>query len=166
MFNFFAFVLLIAFSECAFFETFFIESNVNRQRNAIKLKQFKWPNAIVPYEFGNNYTEGNRARVLAAMEIFREKSCVKFILKQPEHIEHIRFVKANGCGSYVGYRRGQKEPLDVFFADACLEIPGAIQHELLHVLGMLHEQARPDRDDHIDILWENIDPSLFDRFAA
>lgn len=29
------------------------------------------------------------------------------------------------------------------------------------MLGLLHEQCRPDRDDHIQILWENIDPRKF-----
>ncbi|KAG7271774.1 hypothetical protein CRUP_032677 [Coryphaenoides rupestris] len=33
-----------------------------------------------------------------------------------------------------------------------------IQHEVLHALGFHHEQARSDRDDHVEILTKNIDP--------
>ncbi|KAG4070168.1 hypothetical protein HA402_003858 [Bradysia odoriphaga] len=161
-----------------FFETFVIEPQQS-SRNAISLEQFKWPDGTVPYVFDSTYNENDQNSVLTAMDLIVEKTCVKFVEKTPNQVEHIRFLKSqNGeCGSNVGYRPKQAKPLDVTFSAGtvyitilniflikfsltidCLGLRGAVQHELLHVLGLFHEQCRPDRDDYVDILWSNIDP--------
>ncbi len=31
-----------------------------------------------------------------------------------------------------------------------------VVHEFLHVLGAAHEHNRPDRDDHVKVLWSNV----------
>ena len=31
-------------------------------------------------------------------------------------------------------------------------------HDVLHALGMYHEIQRPDRDEYVDIVWNNIIP--------
>ena len=35
---------------------------------------------------------------------------------------------------------------------------------MMHALGFLHEQSRPDRDDYIDVLYENITPEGMGQF--
>lgn len=69
--------------------------------------------------------------------------------------DHI-YVSQNGnsyCAAYVGYRGGGQRKL--YLGDFCF-IKGIIQHEFMHSLGFWHEQSRPDRDDYIKILNENI----------
>ena len=41
---------------------------------------------------------------------------------------------------------------------------GVFLHELGHVLGLLHEQTRPDRDCYINIHWDNILPGYKHNF--
>lgn len=96
--------------------------------------------------------------IINAMEIFSNETCIQFVPKTAQHIEHIKFKKSESCGSTIGYRPNRTESLDVTYSSYCLNLPGAIQHELLHVLGLFHEQSRPDRDEYITILWENIEP--------
>lgn len=52
-----------------------------------------------------------------------------------------------------------------FQKPGCFANRGIIEHELLHVVGLLHEQARPDRDEHVVIHWENIDKTYYQDFA-
>ena len=34
-----------------------------------------------------------------------------------------------------------------------------IEHEMGHIMGLLHTQSRSDRDDNVWIYWENMNPS-------
>lgn len=165
------FVCLLIFTVCVgasdnslskdYFENEFILGDERENdRNAMRSTANKWPNGLVPYRFDDDYLEKDRSAILNAMEVFRKQTCIKFIFKRTNDTEHIRFKKSNsGCGTLVGYRGNQTEPIDIYLSENCLKMSGAIQHELLHVLGLWHEQSRPDRDDYVDIIWDNIEPS-------
>ncbi|KAB7504556.1 hypothetical protein Anas_13446 [Armadillidium nasatum] len=51
-------------------------------------------------------------------------------------------------------RSGSPQYLNVTLP--CLSSYGSILHEMLHTIGLGHEHQRPDRDEHIEIMWENL----------
>ncbi|KAK3522944.1 hypothetical protein QTP86_009742, partial [Hemibagrus guttatus] len=63
--------------------------------------------------------------------------------------------KEKWCCSYVG-RRGNG-PQAISIGKNCDKF-GIVVHELGHVIGFWHEHTRPDRDDHVTIIRDNIQP--------
>lgn len=56
------------------------------------------------------------------------------------------------CGSVLGMVGGLQP---IFLKDQCTTQD--ILHEILHALGFIHEQSRADRDNFVQILWDNIE---------
>lgn len=60
------------------------------------------------------------------------------------------------CSSYVG-RIGGHQTISVGNEDQSIVCKrGNIVHEIAHALGFFHEHSRPDRDDYVDVLWNNV----------
>ena len=57
-----------------------------------------------------------------------------------------------GCFATVG-RVGRAQRLNL--EPNCVQ-HGTVVHEFVHSIGYFHEQSRPDRDDYVAILQENI----------
>jgi hypothetical protein len=128
--------------------------------NAI-ICQFQLASYGTDINFIYNYTaEDDKTKVEAAMNGIQDKTCIKFVphTSEADYIE-IRKVPDLGCGAMVGRRPGRGLPMFVNYqAPDCLQTTGMVQHELLHVLGLFHEQSRPDRDEYVTVLWDNIIP--------
>ena len=57
------------------------------------------------------------------------------------------------CDSDIGRQGG---PQNIIIGPGCIILIPA--HEIFHALGRWHEHTRPDRDNFIEINWDNIEP--------
>jgi hypothetical protein len=125
------------------------------KRQLVKSKNRRWPNGVVPYKFnfGLLTGAGAKGKIKAAMAEWSAKTCIKFKERTNER-DYIEFTsKGSGqCWSHVG-RSGGKQQLSLGLG--CWS-KGIAMHEIGHALGFHHEQARPDRDNYVTIMWDNI----------
>jgi len=59
------------------------------------------------------------------------------------------------CCSYVGRVWFGIQPQGVSLGRSCFSFHSVV-HEIGHVIGFWHEQSRPDRDEHVEIIPNNI----------
>lgn len=67
----------------------------------------------------------------------------------------------SGCWSYVGCITG-RQTLNLQ-PNGCMSC-GTIIHEFLHVLGFFHQQSSADRDEFVEIHYENVSPGAENNF--
>ena len=65
--------------------------------------------------------------------------------------DHLHFQSGPGCASWVGRQGGRQA---VWVGSSCTS--GSVMHEIGHALGLEHEHTRPDRDQHVRVLWDRI----------
>ena len=90
-----------------------------------------------------------------AMDDFQKSTCIKFVPYKGTEKDYIQITSENtGCWSAPG-KIGGAQALNLQ-SPACVTIKGTIIHELMHVIGFLHEQSRFERDRYVTIQWKNI----------
>ncbi|KAL7445710.1 hypothetical protein ACHAXM_009879 [Skeletonema potamos] len=112
---------------------------------------------IVPYTIDSRkFDEDEQSSVEKALRELEDKTgSLKFVRRNDEK-NYIQVERRynDRCFSAVG-RRGDVQTLNL--AADCMKKQGTIQHEFMHALGLDHEQNRPDRDNYVEIQFDNIE---------
>lgn len=120
---------------------------------AITGQQYRWPNGVVAYTIQSSLP--NKDRISNAIAEIQANTSIKFVKRTSANASdfpnYIEFFAGSGCWSYVGMRGGKQQ---ISLAAGCGN--GSTIHEILHALGMWHEQSREDRNSFVTINWDNI----------
>ncbi len=110
---------------------------------------FRWPNGTVAFVATDEVAD----RVAAAIAHWEKHTPIRFVARGGEE-DFISFESLNGCFSSVGRQGGEQT---ISLGVGCSV--GSAIHEIGHALGLWHEQSRSDRDEFIEVIFENISPT-------
>nr|XP_039248599.1 meprin A subunit beta-like [Styela clava] len=118
-------------------------------------KDYFWPNKTIPVAFTNATTLFGKAAIDEARREYELRTCLSFPARTNEE-NYLIFDQLSGCWSYVGMQGGEQT---VSIGRGCEDM-STVEHELMHAIGVWHEQSRADRDDYIEIMWDAISPDM------
>ncbi|KAL7058404.1 hypothetical protein AAHC03_017265 [Spirometra sp. Aus1] len=141
-----------------------VEGHGGRSRRAVTSDKGRiWPSGIIPYEIKPLFSSSTTVIILEAMRTWENATCLRFVEREPHHSSYIIFtIEECGCCSFVG-RQSESRAQTISIGQGC-ETHGIVLHELGHALGFWHEQSRPDRDEHVEVFENKIDPAHLDEF--
>ncbi len=115
-----------------------------------------WTNGVVPYSIASNVPD--HSRINDAISHIEVNTAIRFIRRTngnahryPNFLEIVSNGDSSVSSSRVGMQGGRQS---VRFSDR--HGWNTLVHEFLHALGIYHEQSRSDRDEHVEIRWNNI----------
>lgn len=100
---------------------------------------------VIPFAISSSFDPATNVSIRSALKWWSDSVKIDFVERRLQ-ADYIEFVPSQWTQSYVGMTRGRQT---VELADWAKT--GNIAHELGHVLGLHHEQARFDRDRHVVI---------------
>ncbi|TMW46255.1 hypothetical protein DOY81_008664 [Sarcophaga bullata] len=102
----------------------------------------------------------HRQAILDGIATLEARTCIRFKEADDSQAHYVAITSdSGGCYTAVGYQaKVQQMNLQVFpLNEGCFRI-GTILHEFMHALGFYHQQSDPNRDNYIEVLYDNIIP--------
>lgn len=114
-----------------------------------------WPGGVVYYTFDANVSSTNADRARIAMYEIETVCGVRFN-PRTNQANYIKLTDSSGNSSFVGMIGGVQNVNLFNWSFRYIVI-----HELMHALGVFHEQQRSDRDGFVTVNQSNIQPAFF-----
>ena len=111
--------------------------------------------------FSCDFDSDDRGFIAISIKEIEDNSCVKFRPANIADEDWIEFFYLDdACYATVGFKGPNygKHNVNLMRNNngiTCMT-KGIIVHELLHILGVSHEQTRPDRDEYLSVNWPNM----------
>lgn len=125
----------------------------NPEGVVITLTRYRWPNGVVSFEIAPNLPAQDR--VHDAIAHWEAETKIQFVPRTSANASkcpnYLYFIPTKGCWSYVGMKGGRQK---VGLSEDCTT--GNSIHEIGHALGLWHERSREDRNNHIQVHYDNI----------
>nr|XP_011447760.2 blastula protease 10 isoform X1 [Crassostrea gigas] len=134
-----------------------------KKRNFAKDERL-WEYGVVPYEIDPKITQPDMiATIKAGIDQMNKYTCLRILPRSQTtnmnlpHKQYLLFQPDSICISFIGryeYLNSDAQPIGLSYP-LCNQVQ-TILHELMHAIGMHHEQSRDDRDRYIKIFYDNI----------
>lgn len=135
---------------------------VNKATGVKYFQSELWPNGEVIVKFDPKVTSPSRSNFMKACREWAEGSkvfCREANGNDPRPL-YVQAEEGIGCWTTIGYVADLRREFKFNMDQNCWSDYSLVLHELGHVLGLIHEHQRPDRDLYVNVNLENVLPGL------
>uniref|UniRef100_A0A182QCA5 Metalloendopeptidase n=1 Tax=Anopheles farauti TaxID=69004 RepID=A0A182QCA5_9DIPT len=134
-------------------------SLLSNKRNGLIAATYRWPGNTVPVMIvEEDFTVDQIEHIKRGLRLIETATCIRFVMRTNE-ADFVRVIgTGSGCYSSVGHR-GDDQTLNLqpnALDTGCFRL-ATIVHEFIHALGFYHQQSASDRDEFVEIVWDNIE---------
>merc|ERR1711962_27751 len=118
-------------------------------------ERYRWPERTINYDLSQVVYPENKTLIINTLNQLQNKfdGCIKF--REASTGNRVMVVDDDGCYSSVGFNKYFERQNLSLSPRECM-YPAVIEHEFMHAIGVQHTHSRPDRDNYVTIIEENI----------
>jgi len=126
-------------------------------RNGLGSTGFTWPEGRIPYTIAEGFNKTHIETIEKAVQYYNQEfeGCIRWV-ERTDQQRFVIFENTGTCSSRIGVAFYPLPISQTINIGKCAHLLGHIKHEMMHTVGFYHEHSRSDRDEYIEIEWNNI----------